>query len=410
MFLISRLKACRLTFLSLLFLGASLYTIGAYEVRELELSALASFDYSKPGADRSLFQSGSFHQGANQTLSPGRFELQISSSFGEKTRFFSQVDFDFADRTGENSIDVALGYFRFENINNRSFSMDIGRIPNPIGLFPRRKSAFENPLYGAPLIYDYRTSLRNDSFPGSPDELVQRKMSGNSLKTFKRNFVGDGLENTSTKNGLSLISSDNPLGIAVQTRKARIDYYLAVTNNSPANSETYAINSDQNIILRLEWTDFRHTRLAISHSFGTWMDNRLTPVGNFAPEKCNQTLTNFNLQYKRNSLELSSEIMQSSFEMPGFNDNLETLGYYFEARHFFNPRFYGALRQEALDFSEIQTTTGKNDWEEDVQRTELGFGHYIDESTLSKLFYQTNKHKNNDPDDDLWGMQISASF
>lgn len=380
-----------------------------WENRELELSALISFDYSKPGDNRQLFQSGNFHHGNNQTLHPGRFELQLSSPFNEKTRFFSQIDFNFTDRENDNQLKIALGYLRFENVNNRSFSLDIGRIPNPIGLFPARKSAFENPLHGRPLIYDYRSSLRNDSFPKDADELAARKMGGNNLETFTRNFIADGITNSTDKKGLPVLSSENPLGIAFQTRKAGLDYTLAFTNNSPINAEAYAINNEPNVILRVDWSDFRYTRLAFNYSSGKWLDKRIEQIGVPLADKCKQTLNGLSLQYKRNSLEVLSEIMLSNLETP-FQENLKTLGHYLELKHFFHPRLYGAIRQEGLDFKDIQTSAGKVSWDENIKRSEFGVGHYIDESTLSKMFYQINKHQNNDPDDNLWGLELSASF
>ena len=71
---------------------------------------------------------------------------------------------------------LELAYLRFQNAFGHGNILDVGKIINPVGNFIHRKHAQFNPLYGNPLIYDYRTNLRSDSYPTNVAEILSLKI------------------------------------------------------------------------------------------------------------------------------------------------------------------------------------------------------------------------------------------
>src|SRR5688572_26771643 len=64
-------------------------------------------------------------------------------------------------------------YARIRPFRDRQFDIQVGRIPPAFGSFARRTYGHDNPLIGAPLSYQYLTSLRADSVPADADELLR---------------------------------------------------------------------------------------------------------------------------------------------------------------------------------------------------------------------------------------------
>jgi hypothetical protein len=99
-----------------------------------------------------------------------------------------RIDVSGAVHAGEHF--SVLGELRSENLHNvrpyalylrirpwtaRNFDIQVGRVPPTFGAFARRTYASDNPLIGYPLAYQYLTSLRPDSLPGSAEELLRHR-------------------------------------------------------------------------------------------------------------------------------------------------------------------------------------------------------------------------------------------
>ena len=90
---------------------------------------------------------------------------------------FASVLFDVRSDNLEAPRVYAL-YLRLTPWKGREVDLQAGLVPPVFGAFPRRRYAFENPLPGTPLAYQYLTNLREDSVPSRSEELVAQRGRG----------------------------------------------------------------------------------------------------------------------------------------------------------------------------------------------------------------------------------------
>jgi hypothetical protein len=170
------------------------------------------------------------------------------------------------------------------------------------------------------------------------------------------------------------------------------------------------MNNGSNFLFKASYAGWKHSRLGFSWSQGRFLDSRTPDINGTNSDDMQQNVFGIDWSYQREQWSIHSEIVKSVWEYPTISEDLESLGYYVEGQYFFKPDTYGALRIGALDFNEITGTSGKQTWDTNISRYELGVGKYINEDLLSKFYYQKNEQDDSDLDDNLLGLQMVAVF
>ena len=374
--------------------------------KDIKVSGSLTVDFLDTENQRFHFNSGSRNIEGVSNFDLRSLEIYLDSEISKDTVFSAQMDWD-----GDSNPTLELGYLRFQNAFGRGNILDIGKIINPIGNFIRRKHSQFNPLYGNPLIYDYRTTLRSDSYPTNTTEILNLRNSVNRNMTHSRNNIIDGISNISNIDGMPLISPDYPTGLMYYSRKDRIDYYFGISNNSVSNPKNISTSKHKNFFAKLAYAGSRHSRYGFNFAAGSYLDNRVPFPDGFSSGDYLQQVIGLDYSYKRRNYNLNAEIILNKFESPRINEDLKTTGYYLEAQYFWEPRFYGAMRIGGLIFGDVTPINGDaTSWDQNIDRLEFGLGYYLKEDILTKFFVQNNKSDNANLKDNLFGLQLNAIF
>ena len=372
----------------------------------VKFSGSVAVDFLDTEPNRSHFFSGSQNLDGVASLDLNSLEIYLDGKLSGDTVFSAQMDWD-----GNSVPTLELAYLRFQNAFGHGNILDVGKIINPLGNFIYRKNAQFNPLYGNPLIYDYRTNLRTDSYPTNTAEILNLKNNPNRNSTHTRNNIIDGIANVSDLAGMPLISPDYPTGITYYSRKDNIDYYLGISNNSLSNPTNVATSKHKNFFIKIAYAGSNKSRYGINFSAGSYLNNRVPFPDGFSSGDYLQKMVGFDYSYKRENLNLNAELVFNSFESPRVTEDLETTGYYVEAQYFWEPKFYGAIRIGGLIFGDVSTANGApTSWDHDRDRSEFGLGYYLNEDVLTKFFVQNNDSDNLNVKDNLFGLQLNAVF
>ena len=390
-----------------LFIGLFILPITTHcKFKDVKLSGSVTVDLLDTETHRSHYFSGSRNLDGVASFDLSSLEIYLDGKLSGDTTFSAQMDWD-----GDSSPTLELAYLRFQNAFGHGNILDVGKIINPVGNFIHRKHAQFNPLYGNPLIYDYRTNLRSDSYPTNVAEILSLKNSNNRNITHTRNNINDGISHTSNLDGMPLISPDYPTGLTYYSRKDNIDYYLGISNNSLSNPTNIATSKHKNVFIKIAYAGSDHSRYGINFSAGSYLDNRVPFPDGFSSGDYLQKMIGIDYSYKREKLNLNAEFVFNNFESPRITEDLETIGYYIEAQYFLKQKFYGALRIGGLIFGDISPISGTpTSWENDIDRSEFGLGYYFNEDILTKFFVQNNNSDNTSLEDNLFGLQLNAIF
>ena len=162
-------------------------------------------------------------------------------------------------------------YLRIHPLPNRRFDIQIGRIPPTFGSFSRRSYGHDSPLIGAPIGYQYLTSLRPDSVPADLDELVRMRGRG-WLSAYS---VGDRVGHR----GVPLVSAFTwDTGVQVSGGWNMVTGAVAVTNGTPSNPRVSDDNTGKQVSFRTTVTPVTGLTFGTSYARGEFLDRRIRPL------------------------------------------------------------------------------------------------------------------------------------
>ena len=276
-------------------------------------------------------------------------------------------------------------YARIRPFRDRQVDIQIGRIPPAFGSFARRTYGHDNPLIGAPLAYQYLTSLRADSVPADADELLRMRGRG-WLSSFS---VGNQLPH----HGVPLVSGFAwDTGVQVSGGWKMLSATVALTNGTASNPRVSDDNGGKQIAMRA--TAAPVTGLVIGGSFsrGEFLDRRVSAA--FANDDYDQRAAEFDIEYSRDHWLARAETVVSEWTIPigtAAPTDLRSVGTAVEGRYAFAPGWYGAARVEHLGFSRLATAGESTAWEAPLTRVEVGGGYYVQRNLIAKSSLQFNR-------------------
>ena len=177
---------------------------------------------------------------------------------------------------------------------------------------------------------------------------------------------------------------------------ARFDYRFAAVNSSLANPLNLGTPGQ-----RIQWvagagySPSPRLRLGTSLARGTYLDASVEsslPTGTRIDD-FNQQVLGFDLQFSLNHLEIISELVFNSFQVPNIYKPLGTTGYYIQAKQTLSPRIYAAVRWDQLISDRLTTFyydyyNSSYRWDSNVNSLEVALGVRITEKMLLKTSYQ----------------------
>jgi hypothetical protein len=285
----------------------------------------------------------------------------------------------------------AYGLFvRVRPFASRRFDVQAGRIPPTFGAMSRTAYGSSNMLIGQPLAYQYLTSIRADSLPGSPDDLLRMRGRG-----WLSNFpVG----NTVAGPGLPIVNTSRwDTGVQVHGVAGMIDWTGSVTAGSLSDPRFRDNNSGRQFAGRAVLRPAAAIVIGGSISRGDWLNRELEDrvVASAPRQRARQIAIGGDAEYSAGPFLVRGEAIRSSWELPAFGslqlrEPLVAVSSLLEGRYKIAPGWYVAVRGDRLDFSKVRGSNGVAEWDAQTWRFETGIGYSVTRRILLKGAWQKN--------------------
>ena len=269
----------------------------------------------------------------------------------------------------------------------KRFDIQAGRIPPTFGALTRSAYGNNNLLIGQPLAYQYLTSIRPDSLPATPDDLLRMRGRG-----WQSNFlIGD----QSARPGLPIVNTSRwDTGVQVHGVAGIVEWTGAVTAGSLSDPRFRDNNNGRNVAGRIVTRPHVSTAIGISASHGGWINRSLDePVADNG--RSHQDAIGADIEFSAGAFLVRGEAIRSTWQMPtfpavGFDEPLTAISSLIEGRYKISPGVYVAARGDRLDFSAVPGSRGRSEWEAQTWRFETGVGYSMTRNILIKGAWQQN--------------------
>jgi hypothetical protein len=291
---------------------------------------------------------------------------------------------------------IAFEYLtiRLTNLTSLGLNFQIGRFDLPFGNLGERRYPRRNPLFGLPLIHDYRTAL--------PDNVV------NASEVLAARGTGTGMR------VLDLGMYD--LGVMVSGSIGILDYAFAVSTGT-VSAVTYGLgnsNGDMSKIIRLAITPMTGLTIGGAYAWGAYLDDPApSPVHPIDINAYIQKSLELDFDYSAGHFVLNGEGVYTIYPVPfeTREGRCKVIGYNVEGKYTVMPRVYVALRLGGLRFGEAQLESAMQPWDYDVDEYEGGIGYFFDRDVLCKLVRrETRTLGGTRPNDSLTALQFVVAY
>jgi len=288
---------------------------------------------------------------------------------------------------------------RLTNLTPLNLNLQVGKFDMPFGNLAERRFPRRNPLFGLPLIYEYRTSL--------PSQLTSSRL------TSEAELLG----NRGRGKGMRLLDLGiYDIGAMVFGSYDILSYAFAVTSGTvSATSYSYQnTNSDLGKIVRLAVTPTAGLTLGGAFAWGAYLDEpyqfpgRALDVNEYV-----QKTGEVDLEFSRGHAVVYGEVVFSSwsFPMDQRDEDFGLFGYYAEGKYTLMPRLFVALRMSGLRFGSATLAQVSQPWDYNVTEWEGGVGFFLDRNVVLKLVRrETRTYGGTRPKDNLAVLQLAVEY
>lgn len=296
------------------------------------------------------------------------------------------------------------GYAIFTPSPARDLHLLAGKVPWPIGTWAPRTYSNENPLIGAPLMYQYHTTLVWYEVVPDADALLATSGSGQYGINYFGYPEGRGMalvDDSYWDAGVTLVGSTRPL-----------EYAVGITAGTPGwGSTSQEENSGKTVLGRVGLAPYPGVRLGISGAYGPYLIeplNPLLPPGRKV-EDYHQMLSIADLELNAGRVEVRAEGAHNIWETPTVG-NLKVSSGYVEAKYSLSFGGFVAGRWDVMRFGKIADSSGaRRPWDSDLTRLETGAGYRFSRAAQAKVIYQRTSYDVS-PDRSLVAAQLSVAF
>ena len=331
-----------------------------------------------------------------------RLTLFLDAQVGPQVYFFVQSRLDRGFDPSDHGAEVRLDEYalRFTPWEDGRFTLQVGKFATVVGNWVPRHLSWENPFINAPLIYENVTAVSDTVAPYSASYFVYRFH--NEKYAFNPVIWGPSYAS----------------GVSVSGRLGKFDYAVEMKNASlssrPESWDVTAIGFEHpSFNARVGFRPNQAWNFGASIGEGAYLRpeaERTLPRGRDIGDY-REFVLGQDASFAWHHLQLWAEIYEARFEVPHVGD-VDTIGYYFEAKYKFTPQFFGALRWNQQFFKMIDSVGGYNlRWGQDLSRVDAAIGYRFTPHTQIKLQYSFQRETTGPRDENhLLGAQFTVRF
>lgn len=292
----------------------------------------------------------------------------------------------------DGSINFDLIAIHVKDVTPLRLDFQAGKIDLPFGNLGERRFPRRNPLFGLPLIHEYRTAL--------PNYLTS--------ETYLLAYQGRGY-------GMRLLDLGMyDVGAVLSGSFDIVDFAFAVTSGTVSASSYGSENSNSGVgqIVRLGITPMAGLTIGAAYAWGPYVAEPNYPT----PDDVNtytQKAMEVDFEFSRGHAVFSGEAVYNTWPVPlGTHDKDFTLfGYSLEGKYTLMPRVYVALRVGGLRFGRLLLGQTEQPWDYDVNEWEAGLGYFLDRDVVFKLVRrETRIAGGTRPKDNLTVLQLAVAY
>jgi hypothetical protein len=359
---------------AILALGPGLSAATGAQATEFHLHGLLDLAVSERGRayDNNVLTRG------DSPFDPYGLRMFADANVSERLQIYSQVVL--RDAT---SPYVDGAYLLFTPNSQRDLHVMAGKIPWPIGTYAPRTYSNKNPLIGAPLMYQYHSTLLWYRLVPSADALLSASGTGQ---------YGTNYGAYSEARGMTLVDDSYwDVGVSLMGSERPLEYALGAVAGTPGwGSTSQDENSGKSVLGRIGLAPFPGVRFGVSGAYGPYLHESLNPQ--LPPGRdsndYHQKLGMADAELLIGHLEARAEGAHNVWETPNVGD-LEVASGYVELKYSLPFGTFVAGRVDAMSFGDIADSTGvKRSWDSNVTRVEAGGGYRFSRRAQAKLVYQ----------------------
>jgi hypothetical protein len=314
----------------------------------------------------------------HSTLRELRFDVNTSIRASRRVALLAEI----RTLNGSGPEPYAL-YLRVRPFDG-NFDVQFGRIPPTFGSFARHEYPSDNPLIGYPLGYQYLISLRPDSVPSGPEELLRMRGRG-WLSNFS---VG----NTEPDHGLAIAASSHwDTGLQVHAGLPWIEGSASVTTGSLSHPLVIDDNSGKQTAARVVLRPTAGLVVGASAARGPFLARSTTAAaGAESNGDFTQSAWGADIEFSRDYYLVRMETIHSTWRLPTVATPLDATATVVEGRYKVLPGLHLAARLDRLVFSDLESNGLAASWEAPVTRFEVGGGYLLRRNLQLKASFQRN--------------------
>lgn len=323
------------------------------------------------------------HDGKRFDWSP-RLTLTLDAWVGERLYAFVKFRHDDGVHPGvskfyEESHDSRFDEFflRYQVLGS-ALEIQAGQFVPKMGNFLSRQDNWDSGLISYPAMYEQITSVSDTLVPASAADFAARR----DLIDFPYKVLGLP----------AYWAQLYTRGVSAFGTKGDWDYALNFTNRAPSSRGVTWNDNDWSHPSYMASVGYKPSpawRIGLTGTYGAYLQDSAEaalPAGKDVGDYMQRNL-GLDVTWQRGHWQVWAEFVHTQYELPNVSDDAEFFSYYVEARYNFRPRWWASARWNHQIYSEIDTATGSQDWDNDHIRVDLGLGHRPTRHTQIKLQY-----------------------
>ncbi len=321
-------------------------------------------------ADAALFVQNAPAQGLlftdNDALVAPRLALFLDSGIGERVLVHVQLDGDTGSDPNQDKWDLRFDEYYVEALltepDQGRVALRVGKFATVFGSWISRHLAWDDPMITPPLIYADMLPITDQTVPANAPAFALR-----------RNVVDKQFD------WLPIVwGAGYTTGASLSAGTATFDSTVEVKNGSissrPATWDIVSSgrNTDPNVTARVRWHPVEEWWLGSSVSRGPYLQSSAEPVlaQGESIDDFDQTTWGVDANYEHRRLQVWSEFVLSTFDVPGIGD-VNAYSGFVEARFKVVPQVWLGARWNQSWFDDVNGAT----WNRDMRRLDVAAGY-----------------------------------
>ncbi len=299
--------------------------------------------------------------------------------------FEAYANFLFDDALGAKVTGIYLTYRL--GAPELGFDIAAGKLPWFVGNRAPRAERERRSIVGTPVLYQYRTALREDAVPSSPDALLSQA----GLGVHHPDYGGGPGES-----GMPIVEQANwDVGAVITWTDGTFEAMAGAENGSPsAPNDGVDWNPGKSLIGRVGFAISPGMRVGASGAVGPYLRsdvNASLPIDHDAGDYAQQ-LYMVDAELVRGHAEIYAEGAYNVWETP-YTGDLRARAFYTEARYGFLNGVFGSARIDGMDFSNVTRSNGTSrSWDDDLIRIEGALGYRVNRSATLRVIGQQTQY------------------